>query len=73
MHAGSLATLEEVVEHYNSGIQDGPALDPRLAPGGTPQQLNLSNADKEALVAFLETLTDNHIIADSKFSDPFKS
>jgi cytochrome c peroxidase len=73
MHDGRLATLEDVVEHYNSGVQTGPALDPRLAlPGGNPLRLNLSEADKQALVAFLRTLSDNVLGADERFADPFK-
>ena len=73
MHDGRLATLEAVVEHYSSGVQDGPALDIRLrGPGGTPLHLQLSGADKAALVAFMRTLTDNTLSADSRFSDPFK-
>ena len=78
MHDGRFATLAQVVEHYNSGIQDGPALDNRLKnPPGTPNagqplRFNLTNADKDALVAFLNTLTDNALMTDSKFADPFK-
>ena len=67
------ATLDAVVEHYNSGVQAGPALDVRmLGPGGAPPQLNLSAADKAALVAFMQTLTDTVLTTDPKFSDPFK-
>jgi cytochrome c peroxidase len=72
MHDGRFATLDEVVEHYNSGVKLGPALDNRLSPNGVPLRLNLSEADKAALVAFMQTLTDNVLIADTKFSDPFK-
>lgn len=73
MHDGRFATLEEVVEHYNSGIKLGPALDNnRLAPNGVPLRLNLSADDKAALVAFMKTLTDNTLTTDAKFSDPFK-
>ena len=72
MHDGRLATLADVVEHYNSGVQNGPALDNRLKQGGAPQRLNLSTADKAALVAFLQTLTDTSLAADPKFSNPFK-
>jgi cytochrome c peroxidase len=73
MHDGRFATLDQVVEHYNSGIQAGPALDNRLSgPGGNPQRLNLSAADKAALVAFMQTLTDGTLNSDPKFSDPFK-
>ncbi|MEM6262322.1 MAG: cytochrome c peroxidase [Bacteroidota bacterium] len=84
MHDGRFATLEEVVEHYNSGVKDHPALDWRLSGGGIfpggprpgagdgPQRLELSKQDKAALVAFLHTLTDEQFINDPKFSDPFE-
>jgi cytochrome c peroxidase len=72
MHDGRFATLAEVVEHYNSGVKDGPALDNRLKPAGVPQRLNLSVTDKAALVAFMGTLTDTALVADAKFSSPFK-
>ncbi len=73
MHDGRFSTLAQVVEHYNSGIQNGPALDQRLrGPGGQPLRLNLSAADRAALVAFMQTLTDAALAADAKFSDPFR-
>jgi cytochrome c peroxidase len=74
MHDGRFTTLLEVVEHYNSGIQVGPALDPRLTepgPGSDPVELNLTDTEKQALVAFMETLTDFDLISDPRFSDPF--
>ncbi|CAN5259735.1 hypothetical protein BH09BAC1_BH09BAC1_29270 [soil metagenome] len=76
MHDGRFSTLDEVVEHYNSGVQVGPATDARLllppgGPGPQPIRLSLTNNDKTALVAFLHTLTDNVLIADPKFSNPF--
>lgn len=52
MHDGSLQTLEEVVEHYNSGGANHPQKSNMLKP------LNLSKTEKAALVAFLHTLTD---------------
>ena len=57
MHDGRLATLDEVVRHYTSGVQRSRTLDPNLAKhpqGGVP----LSAADQAALVAFLKCLTD---------------
>jgi len=71
MHDGRFKTLEEVVEHYNSGIKNNPNLDMTLRDGSMPMKLNLSNYDKEALVSFLKTLTDPSIKTDPKFSDPF--
>jgi cytochrome c peroxidase len=73
MHDGRFSTLAQVVEHYDVGIRNGPALDPRLrVPGGQPLRLNLSAADRAALVAFLETLTDTQLAADPRFGDPFR-
>jgi cytochrome c peroxidase len=50
MHDGSLATLRDVVEYYNRGGNKNPFLTPRLRP------LGLSQADIDAVVAFLKTL-----------------
>ncbi len=73
MHDGRFSSLAEVVEFYDSGVQEGPMLDARLrGPGGEPQQLNLSASDKAALVAFLRTLNDQTLSVDSKFSNPFR-
>jgi cytochrome c peroxidase len=36
-----------------------------------PVRLNLSEEDKQALEAFLRTLTDDAFLTDPKFSDPF--
>lgn len=74
MRDGRFATLEEVVEHYNSGVQAHPTLSPPLrvgGPNGQPRRLNLTAQDKAALVAFLKTLTDNTIAAEEKYSNPF--
>lgn len=57
MHDGRFRTLEEVVEHYDRGVERHPNLDPNLAKH-PPQGLGLSREDKAALVAFLKTLTD---------------
>jgi cytochrome c peroxidase len=73
MHDGRFATLEEVVEHYSTGVKLGPALDQRLRAGnGQPRLLNLPPADKAALVAFMKTLDDTALNTDRRFSDPFK-
>jgi cytochrome c peroxidase len=72
MHDGRFATLAEVVEFYDHGIQESPALDPRLRQGSGPQRLNLSAEDQAALVAFLMTLSDHALTADARFSNPFR-
>jgi cytochrome c peroxidase len=62
MHDGRCKTLEEVVEHYSTGVKRSSTLDPNLAkhPDGG---LQLSSQDKRALVAFLKTLTDERFVA----------
>lgn len=60
MHDGRFNTLEEVVEFYNSGVnQNSPNISPVMTKANRPNgQLNLTPYEKEALVAFLRTLTD---------------
>ncbi len=65
MHNGSLATLEDVVDHYSRTFNRHPNLDFRM------ESLNFTPSEKAALVAFLKTLTDRAFLADRRFSDPF--
>lgn len=72
MHDGRFATLREVIDHYDSGVQPHPALDNRLRDNqGRPRRLNLSEQEKASLIAFLRTLTDESLALDERFSDPF--
>jgi cytochrome c peroxidase len=52
MHDGSLLTLEQVIDHYNSGGQNHPNKSPFVKP------LNLTATEKTDLVNFLKALTD---------------
>jgi len=73
MHDGRFNTLEQVVEHYNSGVKNHPNLSAQLRlPNGQPRLLNIPDADKAAIVAFLKTLTDRNVTTDVKYSNPFK-
>ncbi len=72
MHDGRFATLAEVIDHYDHGVRAGPALDARLEQDGRPRRLNLSEADKAALVAFMVALNDPGFVADERFADPFR-
>jgi cytochrome c peroxidase len=72
MHDGSIHTLHEVVQHYNTGIKSNPTLDPHLMHDGEPIQMMLTKEEVDDLVAFLHTLTDFEFAADKRFSDPFK-
>ena len=76
MHDGRFKTLEEVVDHYDHGIQDGPFLDMTLTQPGNgnliPQKLKLTPAQKSSLIAFLKTLTDTELITANRYSNPFQ-
>jgi cytochrome c peroxidase len=72
MHDGRFNSLEEVINFYNTGIQNHPFLHADLKAGGQPKKMNLSTNDKSDLIAFLNTLTDDNLLDDKKFSDPFK-
>ncbi len=63
MHDGRFRTLNEVLDHYASGIDAGSAnLDRSLRNG-----IQLSDEDRAALLAFLETLNDFSFIGNSRF------
>jgi cytochrome c peroxidase len=58
MHDGRFNTLNDVVNHYNENIEKHPNLDHCLRDWeGNPWRLDLSESQKQALIAFLETLT----------------
>ena len=56
MHDGRFNSLEEVVEHYNSGGNFSSTVDPLMKKLGVG--LQLTNEEKQDLIAFLKTLSD---------------
>jgi len=72
MHDGRFTSLAQVIEFYDHGVQPNPDLDRRLRnPDGTPRRLNLTPAQKAALLAFLNTLTDSTFLTAQRFANPF--
>ncbi|MBX3247274.1 MAG: di-heme enzyme [Myxococcales bacterium] len=77
MHDGSLPTLEAVVEHYAAGgtvTTEGPnAGDGRLSPNKSifVPGFELTDETREDLLAFLHALTDDALVNDPRFSDPW--
>ncbi len=67
MHDGRFSTLEQVLAHYASGIQAGTARDNRLPVGG----IAMTTQEQADIVAFLKTLTDTTLNADTRFGSPF--
>ncbi len=77
MHDGSIATLEEVIDHYAAGgrvLTSGPrAGDGRANPNksGFVKGFTLTPVEREGLLAFLHALTDEDFIMNPKFSNPW--
>ncbi|MCH2157474.1 MAG: di-heme enzyme [Oleiphilaceae bacterium] len=77
LHDGSAATLGEVLEIYAAGgrlITTGPhAGDGRLNPfkSSFVTGFNMSEQDKNDVIAFLQSLTDNSFVSDPRFSNPW--
>jgi cytochrome c peroxidase len=63
MHDGSIATLADVVEHYQSGGEN------HFNKNNLIQPLNLTNTEKQDLVAFLKSLTDESFINNPLFQE----
>lgn len=68
MHDGRFLTLEGVLEHYNSGVENSTTLDPILRSNGR-LGIALTIVEKTQLIAFLKTLTDTQYLTDKRFSE----
>lgn len=69
MHDGRFKTLDEVLEHYNSGVKQSPTLDPLLQKNSTPG-ISLTATEKTRIIQFLQTLTDNSFTSNPDFLAP---
>lgn len=68
MHHGQVATIEDVLNHYNSEITNHyGTVHPSLL-GRTPA-IDMTEDDKTALIAFLKTLTDHEFISRTDLSE----
>jgi cytochrome c peroxidase len=78
MHDGSIATLEDVLAHYEAGgrtISDGPNrgighANPNRSP--TVRGFTLTPDQRADLIAFLTALTDEPLLHDPRFADPWR-
>jgi cytochrome c peroxidase len=66
MHDGSIATLGEVLDHYAKGGRARSTLTSGFLMGFT-----LSDAEKADVIAFLTSLTDETLLTDPRFADPW--
>ena len=67
MHDGSIATLEAVLDHYAAGgrAHENPNRDSRI------RKIDLTPRNRLDLLEFLRTLTDEELLLDPRFSNPW--
>lgn len=65
MHDGRITSLDGVLEHYRSGVYQWPNVDSLLR-----NNISMSDQDKDDIISFLKTLTDDTFIPDTRFSAP---
>lgn len=70
MHDGRFTTLEEVIDFYDHGVRKVSNVDPIMTKTGKENGLKLTAIEKQQLVAFLKTFTDEAFITDTSFSKP---
>jgi cytochrome c peroxidase len=69
MHDGRFRTLAQVLAHYDHGVTASPTLDPALRPPGGRLGIALTAQEQDDLVAFLQTLTDQAFITDTRLAE----
>jgi cytochrome c peroxidase len=65
MHDGRFNTLLQVLNHYTTGIQNSPTLDPLLV-----NKIPLTTTEKTDLISFLKTLSDSSLLHNPRFAKP---
>jgi cytochrome c peroxidase len=65
MHDGRFGTLAQCLEHYRTGVEAGPTLDPSLIGG-----IALTGTETTDVISFLKTLSDSSFIKDIRFVKP---
>ncbi len=80
MHDGRFRTLEEVLDHYDSGIRKSSTLSALIMEADNLHKssqdrisLNLTQQEKNAIITFLHTLTDEEFVTAERFSDPSRT
>ena len=77
MHDGSIETLREVIAHYAAGgrtLNDGPfAGNGATHPNKSGMLIGFEATEQEVddLIAFLESLTDDTLLTDPRYADPW--
>ncbi len=74
MHDGSIATLEEVIDHYAAGGRGTGAARGTPKPYTSPliRRFVANEQERADLVHFLHSLTDQSFVRDTRFASPFE-
>lgn len=79
MHDGSIATLEEVLDHYAAGGRTIKSGEYKGVGSRNPNKssfvkgFTLTIQEKRDVIAFLKSLTDEKFLTDKRFGDPWKA
>ena len=68
MHDGRFQTLAQVLDHYDSGMVATENLDP-IFQQNENLGISLTEDEKQKIIAFLETLTDDNFLLDDRFAE----
>jgi len=69
MHDGRFKTLDDVLNHYSDGMVDSETLDSVFKDKNGTLGISMTATEKELIIAFLKTLTDDNFINDNRFSE----
>ncbi|WP_293688761.1 MULTISPECIES: cytochrome c peroxidase [unclassified Spirosoma] len=67
MHDGRFSTLEQVMNHYASGVTNSPTLDESLIRNGQ-LGIPMTEVEKKQIISFLKTLTDTAFLTNRTLS-----
>lgn len=72
-HTGNIPDINTVLEHYDfvTMAPGNSNLDPRLRRGFASVNLNITFQERQAVEAFLKTLTGSNMYTDVRWSNPF--
>ncbi|UZO80360.1 c-type cytochrome [Aquimarina sp. ERC-38] len=67
MHNASFNSLEEVLEHYATGVKYSETLDPEFQKNPSKPGIDLSPQEQKDIISFLKSLTDDVFLTNPKF------
>ena len=72
MHDGRFSDINEVLDHYTSGMKISPSTDPLLYQNHGQVGIPLTTVERQSIISFLATLTDHEFLTNKKYSNPYE-